>query len=448
MVRTISFDSSEFTDLKGEIISQHKWSYYEVGSVKKALDKDIFYLIFIDNSLLIIDKKKELTPITLNKVTFSKKSGYGTEYSFTTTGQTSKENNTFYIHKQHKKPIELYIKSIEKLLLNKLNEMQKELLSNQKIQTILTNFLEQFCNDFFIKLDLPNYYEDDLFEDLFNRKKKLKYFIKEHVRNRLENQFFKVIELIKKKELVDNDLLESYGNFLLLRTLMEIAMEYYPMEFQNKYGGYFSDDTQLNLDECIESYFSIDFMTQTEEKNIGLLTYYLYSKQIKEFKKLSLFNAWSVVKDKVEQFEKDKKLFQFELLLSKGKTPLYQNGFDGISIDDVDLMSGIEFEGFISDMFKRMGYSVNMTPKTGDQGIDLIAVKSGLRIGIQAKCYSNSVSNKAVQEVVAGVNHYSLSKAVVITNNYFTKSAAELAISNNVTLWDRKLIKEKIIELY
>lgn len=65
-------------------------------------------------------------------------------------------------------------------------------------------------------------------------------------------------------------------------------------------------------------------------------------------------------------------------------------------------MSGQEFERAVADIFTSMGYQISMTPITGDQGIDIIAVRNGTRIGIQAKCYTGKVPNSAVQEVVAG----------------------------------------------
>jgi restriction system protein len=58
------------------------------------------------------------------------------------------------------------------------------------------------------------------------------------------------------------------------------------------------------------------------------------------------------------------------------------------------------------------------------------------------------VSNKAIQEVVAGMKYYDLKKGIVVTNNYFTKSAIELGNSNDVVLWDRVILKEKISEYY
>ena len=97
------------------------------------------------------------------------------------------------------------------------------------------------------------------------------------------------------------------------------------------------------------------------------------------------------------------------------------------TIDDIDLMTGTEFEEFIALLFKKMGYSSQVTKQSGDQGIDVIAIKNNTRIGIQAKCYSNAVGNAAIQEAVAGKNFYNCDKTVVVTNNYFTTAAIDLA---------------------
>lgn len=53
-------------------------------------------------------------------------------------------------------------------------------------------------------------------------------------------------------------------------------------------------------------------------------------------------------------------------------------------------LSGTDFEGFLEVLFTRMGYDVQVTAGSRDEGIDLIAeLNSGVgaqRIGIQAKC--------------------------------------------------------------
>ncbi|MBO7327034.1 MAG: restriction endonuclease, partial [Clostridia bacterium] len=114
------------------------------------------------------------------------------------------------------------------------------------------------------------------------------------------------------------------------------------------------------------------------------------------------------------------------------------------SIVDIDLMTGTEFEEFLCIFFTNQGYKCQTTKASGDQGIDLIAVKDDVKLAIQAKCYTGSVGNHAVMEAVAGTKYYKANRTMVITNSTFTKSAIELAKANNVILWDRQTLIEKI----
>ncbi|OMD18560.1 hypothetical protein BJP50_14415 [Paenibacillus odorifer] len=107
-------------------------------------------------------------------------------------------------------------------------------------------------------------------------------------------------------------------------------------------------------------------------------------------------------------------------------------------------MTGIEFEEFIGILFEKLGYVVTRTKTSGDQGVDLIVEKNKDRIGIQTKCYTSNVSNKAVQEIIAGLRYYDLGKGIVITNNYYTAPAKKLADVSNIALWDRDMLKLKL----
>lgn len=111
-------------------------------------------------------------------------------------------------------------------------------------------------------------------------------------------------------------------------------------------------------------------------------------------------------------------------------------------INNIDEMSGYEFEVFLKELFKDMGYKVEMTKRSGDQGADLIVSKEGIRTIVQAKRHKGKISNGAIQEVVAAVKHYNSQNAMVITSSFFTKSAKELAISNSVELIDKKALEE------
>ncbi|OJE37261.1 hypothetical protein BAQ44_16700 [Bacillus mobilis] len=111
-------------------------------------------------------------------------------------------------------------------------------------------------------------------------------------------------------------------------------------------------------------------------------------------------------------------------------------------------MDGYQFEEFVAQLFQEMGYKTEVTSSSGDYGIDVIAKRKGLTMGIQAKRYSDKVPNKAVQEVIAGIAFYNLDQGLVITNNYYTKPAQNQAKGTNVLLWDRDMLLQKLREVY
>ena len=97
-------------------------------------------------------------------------------------------------------------------------------------------------------------------------------------------------------------------------------------------------------------------------------------------------------------------------------------------------VSPFDYEKEIGNNLNRLGFNVRVTKASGDQGVDVLADKDGILFAIQCKMYSNPVGNKAVQEVVAGRKHYNCDYGVVVTNTTFTKSARQLANTNNVIL--------------
>lgn len=154
------------------------------------------------------------------------------------------------------------------------------------------------------------------------------------------------------------------------------------------------------------------------------------------------------IKKVIDEIEETKKKTRFEQRLFQNKQTTLENHSKKIEITDIDLMTGIEFEAFVADLFKKMNYSAKITKESCDQGIDVIAERDGVVIGIQTKCYSSAVGNYAIQEAVAGGRFYQCNKTMVITNNRFTESAMQLARANNVVLWDRDLLIERLIEFF
>jgi hypothetical protein len=97
-------------------------------------------------------------------------------------------------------------------------------------------------------------------------------------------------------------------------------------------------------------------------------------------------------------------------------------------------LSGSAFEDLLVKLYSAMGYSVQKTGKTGDQGCDLVVNMDNERVVVQAKRYSNSVGIAAVQEANTALPIYNCSKAMVVTTSNFTKEAYDAARANNVKL--------------
>jgi restriction system protein len=114
-------------------------------------------------------------------------------------------------------------------------------------------------------------------------------------------------------------------------------------------------------------------------------------------------------------------------------------------IEVIDTMSGIEFEERLYHLFIDLGYKVSKTPVSGDQGADLIISKGKKTAAVQAKRYyqKRKVTNKAVQEALAGKYYYKTTDCWVVTNTFFTEPAKKLAKEAGITLVDR----QKLINL-
>lgn len=110
----------------------------------------------------------------------------------------------------------------------------------------------------------------------------------------------------------------------------------------------------------------------------------------------------------------------------------------------VDLMDGHDFEYYCAEILRNNGFiNVTVTQGSGDQGVDVLAEKGGIKYAIQCKCYKSDLGNKPVQEITTGKAIYHCHIGVVLTNRYFTAGAKEAAEATNVLLWDR----DKLIEL-
>ena len=109
---------------------------------------------------------------------------------------------------------------------------------------------------------------------------------------------------------------------------------------------------------------------------------------------------------------------------------------DKSNSDDSKVSTGMNFEKVLAEMYERMGYEVEITKGSGDQGADLILVKDGKKTVVQAKYSKSKVSSDAVREAIAAKRFYDADYGVVITNSGFQPNARELAEKDQIEMID------------
>lgn len=102
------------------------------------------------------------------------------------------------------------------------------------------------------------------------------------------------------------------------------------------------------------------------------------------------------------------------------------------------LLRATEWEHFLKLVFTELGYQVELTGMSGDQGVDLVLKRGGRKIAVQAKGYAGNVPNSSVQQAYAGQGFYECHACAVVTNSRFTDSAQELAAKLGCVLIDEQ----------
>ena len=137
--------------------------------------------------------------------------------------------------------------------------------------------------------------------------------------------------------------------------------------------------------------------------------------------------------------------FLIEWLREKSRKKRNDTYLRSMTIDKIDMMSGEEFEETIAKLLAKQGFTdINVTPYSGDHGVDILATKDEVKYAVQCKRYNSYVGNKAIQEVFTGQHYYHAHSAIVVTNRWFTKNAQQEAKKLDVELWDRNTLSRML----
>jgi len=98
-------------------------------------------------------------------------------------------------------------------------------------------------------------------------------------------------------------------------------------------------------------------------------------------------------------------------------------------------LSPEEFEYLVAELFYEMGYDVELTKKTHDNGIDVIAKNNSVTkremILIQCKKHKQKITVKDIRELIGIIEIYNATKGIFCTANDYTASARKLMKKSN-----------------
>jgi hypothetical protein len=159
--------------------------------------------------------------------------------------------------------------------------------------------------------------------------------------------------------------------------------------------------------------------------------------------------------DKIEKLKKELWIKQDELSFTLSQREKGLELFDGNWVEKAEIprlkeirvgltsnfstMSGFDFEYFVARLLRAMGFETEVTKKTGDYGVDIIAKKDRKIVAVQCKRYTegNPVGNGEIQKCLGAMHKVKAKNSIFVTTSHFTKNALQQAEKAPIELWDK-----------
>lgn len=108
-----------------------------------------------------------------------------------------------------------------------------------------------------------------------------------------------------------------------------------------------------------------------------------------------------------------------------------------LTLDDLYELSPKAFEHYVAALFRRKGYRVNVSGRSGDEGVDLEIIQpNGKRAIAQCKRYRNTVGPDVVRELFGTMIHERVHHAFLVTTAPISEGAYAWARNKPMTLID------------
>lgn len=107
-----------------------------------------------------------------------------------------------------------------------------------------------------------------------------------------------------------------------------------------------------------------------------------------------------------------------------------------MNLSQLQRMDPIAFEKFVGQLFRNMGYKVETTAASGDEGIDLVLRRGRRSAVVQCKRYGGTVGQPVVRDLYGTMIHTGASEAYLVTTGTISRAATTWAEGKPIHLVD------------
>lgn len=180
----------------------------------------------------------------------------------------------------------------------------------------------------------------------------------------------------------------------------------------------------LNILEWLKSFdWTIIPLTLLFIFCIGLWIYYIYD--LKNYKTPQ------------KQIINTKRDIDFTTANELRRKSLKQRQLKLKTLEELKEMNPYKFEDYVASIYRKLGYDVVQTKRTGDGGKDIIIKKDGQIYYVECKRYEKPIESKRMRDFIGacaiGGDHI---KGIYVTTSSYTKDAITAARAKDIEMID------------
>ena len=99
-------------------------------------------------------------------------------------------------------------------------------------------------------------------------------------------------------------------------------------------------------------------------------------------------------------------------------------------------LDGPTFEREVAKLFEQAGYRAELTPVSGDEGIDILLYKDGRKLVVQCKAQQKPVGPSIVRDLYGTMHHAKAQAAILVSLGGFTVGVHNFACGKPIELMD------------